>query len=148
MNKRDFILAAMSPAGFGQFTPVQVQKLFFLLDENIAKQTKGPHFNFEPYHYGPYDKDVYTQLNLLKKAGLVEIFQSNIYGLREYRLTNKGYEIGAKALKRLPESVQNYICELVNLIRSLSFIELVTFIYKNYPEMRKNSVFAGNNFLL
>ena len=145
MKKRDFILAALSPAHFEQFTPVQVQKLFFLLDENIARQVEGPHFEFEPYHYGPYDKDVYLELNLLKEEGLVEIFQSNVHGLRAYRLTSEGYKIGSKALGKLPKSVQNYTSELVKLIRSLSFIELVTLIYKNYPEMRENSVFAGQN---
>ena len=35
MDRDQFMLAAMSPAGTGFFTPVQVQKMFFLLDRNI-----------------------------------------------------------------------------------------------------------------
>ena len=49
MERRDTILAAMSPAGTGQFTPVRIQKLLFLIDRNIARDTDGPHFQFEPY---------------------------------------------------------------------------------------------------
>jgi hypothetical protein len=36
MEKRDIILAAMSPAKGESHTPVQVQKLLFLIDRNIS----------------------------------------------------------------------------------------------------------------
>ena len=142
MERLELILAAMSPAGNDSFSPVQVQKLFFLLDMNIAKQTAGPHFKFEPYDYGPFDKQVYLELGKLRDDGLVEIFEANQYGSRIYRLTNEGRRIGEEALCKLPEAVQKYICEVVKFIRSLSFAELVSAIYKSYPAMKVNSVFV------
>ena len=54
------------------FHRFQVQKLFFLLDMNIAKQTAGPHFTFEPYDYGPFDKQVYLELKKMRDDRLVE----------------------------------------------------------------------------
>ena len=142
MERCKLILAAMSPAANGPFSPVQVQKLFFLLDMNIAKQTEGPHFNFEPYDYGPFDKQVYETLESLDGNGLVEIFEANQYGSKTYRLTNEGHRIGNEALCQLPEAVQPYIREVVKFIRSLSFAELVSAIYQAYPEMGVNSVFV------
>ena len=142
MERLDLILAAMSPAGNDSFSPVQVQKLFFLLDMNIAKQTAGPHFNFEPYDYGPFDKQVYLELKKLRDDGLVEIFDANRYGTVTYQLTNKGHRIGEEALRKLPGSVQKYIGEVVKFIRSLPFAELVSAIYKAYPAMKVNSVFV------
>ena len=109
---------------------------------NIAKQTEGPHFNFEPYDYGPFDKQVYETLESLEGDGLVEIFEANQYGSKTYRLTNEGHRIGNEALCQLPEAVQQYIRELVKFIRSLSFAELVSAIYRAYPEMGVNSVFV------
>jgi hypothetical protein len=46
---------------------VQVQKLFFLLDENIAADLGGRQFSFEPYDYGPFDRAVYSELELLAR---------------------------------------------------------------------------------
>lgn len=142
MNKRKkFMLFAMSPAGTGSFSPVQVQKLLFLLDENVAAQTGGPHFSFEPYDYGPFDKDVYLELEKLHLKGLVEILMSRGRGSRIYKLTDKGFETGKGDFEKLPEDVRRYIREAVSFVRGLSFAELVSAIYEAYPEMRVNSVF-------
>lgn len=135
------MLAAMSPARTGSFSPVQVQKLFFLLDENVAVQTKGPHFDFEPYDYGPFDKDVYLELEKLHLNGLVEILRPRGHGSRVYKLTDKGFETGKRDFEKLPEDVRRYIREAVSFVQDLSFAELVSAIYKAYPEMRVNSVF-------
>ena len=70
---QDIILAAMATEPDISFAPVQVQKLFFLIDQDVAGPVGGPFFNFEPYDYGPYDKDVYRQLEMLEVEGLVYI---------------------------------------------------------------------------
>ncbi len=145
MERRDFVLASMSPAGQRSFSPVQIQKLFFLLDKHIAEPTGGPHFQFVPYDYGPFDKDVYLELDRLDQEGLVEVLVPNSYRSREYRLTDRGHECGAGALENLPQEVRNYVGEVVNWVRSLSFAELVSAIYTAYPEMRENSVFRGHS---
>ena len=142
MTREELMLAAMSPAGTGPFSPVQVQKLFFLLDRNISAQTKGPHFRFEPYDYGPFDKEVYWELENLKDGGQVEIAESTEHGPRTYRLTNDGLNKGEEILGELTEPVQQYIRKVVKVVRSLSFSQLVSAIYQAYPEMKKNSVFG------
>lgn len=143
MNTRgSFVLASMSPAGTGPFSPVQVQKLFFLLDENVAEQTGGQHFNFEPYDYGPFDKDVYLELETLKEEGLVEILKTYSHGSRIYKLTDEGLKTGSGDFDKLSKPVQQYICAVVEFVRSLTFAQLVSTIYEAYPEMRVNSVFA------
>lgn len=144
MKRKDFVLASMSPAGNESFSPVQVQKLFFLLDKHIAKFTGGPYFRFIPYDYGPFDKKVYTQLDRLSEEGLVELLLPPVSRFQEYRLTDRGYEIGARKLKTLSEPIQDYIGQLVNWVRSQSFAALVSAIYRAYPEMRENSVFRDH----
>ncbi len=145
MERNELVIAAMSPARDGVFSPVQVQKLFFLLDENISAQTKGPHFRFEPYDYGPFDAKVYRVLESLEEQGLVAITPSNRWASRTYRLTGQGVTKGQQALKRLPAEVQTYIDTIVQFVRSLSFAELVSAIYSAYPKMKVNSVFYSGN---
>ncbi len=75
MEKRDIILAAMSPAKGESHTPVQVQKLLFLIDRNISDKIEGSIFDFEPYNYGPFDKAIYKELENLASEDLVDIKQ-------------------------------------------------------------------------
>ena len=141
MNQREIILAALAPAKGAMHSPVQVQKLFFLIDRNIANEVGGPIFEFEPYNYGPFDRSVYDVLEELAKDGFVDIIRQNNY--RNYKLTVVGQEEGDRLLTNLPNYVQKFISETSEFVRKLTFTQLVTAIYKAYPEMRANSVFQG-----
>lgn len=142
MGRDVFMLAAMCPAGSGSFSPVQVQKLFFLVNENVAKQAGRSYFDFQPYDYGPFDKEVYRELEQLDERGLVEITNPDSRGNRAYRLTNEGSRAAREAFDGLEEPIQNYIGETVEFVRNVPFDELVSAIYQAYPDMKKNSVFA------
>ena len=139
MDKNQIVLAGLYPSSQEIHSPVQVQKLFFLLDKNIPKLINGPHFDFQPYNYGPFDEAVYRVIEELTQEGLAEIIPANsrLY----YRLTNEGQKEGEKIFNSLTSSAQKYLSEVSNFVLSLSFSSLVSAIYKAYPEMRKNSVF-------
>lgn len=142
MERLEFVLTAMAPAGTDPYSPVQIQKLLFLLDMNIADATGGPHFSFEPYDYGPFDKHVYRELEALESDNLVEIGPSIGLNTKTFRLTCDGEARGQKALCALPLSIQTYIKEASDFVRSLSFSQLVSAIYAAYPGMSVNSVFS------
>jgi len=63
--------------------------------------------------------------------------------VKMYRLTVNGQIEGERLLKTLPQKAQDYIKEVSDFVRRLSFSQLVGAIYKAYPEMRANSVFQG-----
>ena len=138
MDKHSFILAALAPAKGGLHSPVQVQKLMFLLDEQVSKNVGGPFYNFEPYDYGPFDKMVYEDLEILFMEGLVEIISGN---WRSYRLTEAGQSEGENFLNEIEDAPRKHIEELSSFVRNLSFTQLVSAIYKQYPHMKENSVF-------
>lgn len=142
MDRKKFMLAAMSPAGTGFFTPVQVQKMFFLFDMNISDQLGEEYFEFTPYDYGPFDVDVYRELEELENKGLVEI--QDLYPTlspKRYRLTDDGLRVGAELFVNLDDFIQKYIHDVVEFVRSMSFAELVAAIYEFYPDMAANSTF-------
>jgi len=139
VKRPDLVLAALASAGGSSFTPVQVQKLFFLIDRNIADLTGGPHFHFQPYSYGPFDKAVYEELERLNSAGLVDI--DSTASVKSFRLTVTGQEKGEAVANTLPAGVRQYLADVTTFVRSLPFSKLVSAIYRAYPEMRKNSVF-------
>jgi len=141
MKKDDLILAAMAPGGGYPYTPVQAQKLLFLIDWQIPEQVGGPHFNFEPYHYGPFDRNVYLHLDQLAARGLVAIDYTR--APRTFTLTPDGLARGATCLLALPAPIQDFINRTSAFVRTQSFSSLVSAIYKAFPEMRENSVFQS-----
>lgn len=138
LDQLGILLAGLATGRGATYNPVQVQKLFFLIDTHIGSQLGGPFFAFKPYNYGPFDKAVYEQLKVLARDGLVEITHNGRW--QEYRLTDKGQECGNGILESEPEAA-NYIERASSWVRSLSFYDLIRAIYKAYPDMRANSVF-------
>ena len=142
MTPTEIVLAALAPAGGEPHSPVQVQKLLFLLDREAAGLVGGPHFDFKPYNYGPFDAAVYRVLDTLDHEGLVVTVRSDGWR-RTYALTPKGQTQGDNFLEALPEPAREYIPRASKFVRDLTFSKLVSSIYKAYPDMRENSVFVG-----
>ncbi len=142
INTENLMLAVLSAGGSASFKPVQIQKLFFLIDEKLSSALGGRFFNFEPYDYGPYDSSVYKTIDALARDKKIEILvDSSGWSKRSYKLTEAGLIEGQKILDNQLSFYKSFIFELVKFVISLSFTELVSAIYKAYPEMRKNSVF-------
>lgn len=142
ISRKDLILAGFATCELEKFTPVQVQKLFFLCEMNISESyLGGKKFNFTPYDYGPYDSDVYRELETLQAEGFVDIQNNGKWN--EFRLTPDGLDQGLLALKKMDSQASDYLSRAAKFVRSLSFSELVSSIYKAYPEMKEKSVFQG-----
>ena len=141
MNRDAFVLAAMAAAENRPLSPVQVQKLFFLLDQNVSDTVGGPYFNFEAYDYGPFDKEVYRTFEVLANKGFVFVRDSSDNGPRQYSLTAEGVTEGSAELGRLSQDISRYIVALKEWLQERSFTELVSYIYQQYPKMKENSVF-------
>ena len=141
MTRSEFVLAVLSTANRHSFTPVQLQKMFFILDREIHDEIDGPLFAFEPYHYGPFDHEVYRELETLQNEEEVDCDKSLGSNYRTYATTEVGQERGEQLLKSLDESTQAYIAQVSEFVRDCSFAELVSVIYKEYPDMKENSVF-------
>lgn len=140
MNRADLVLAALATAPDAAWQPVQVQKLFFLLDRQAAAGTGGPHWNFAAYDYGPFDRAVYDEIDRLALGNLALVNRPPA-GMRTFSLTPDGAARGSAALAQLHPSMQLYVQQLSHWVRSLSFQQLVSAIYRDFPEMKENSVF-------
>ncbi len=140
MNRRQYVLAGMAAGKEAAiFQPVQIQKLFFLLDREIPKHTGGPHFNFSAYDYGPFDSAVYDEVEALAREGLAMVDKSGFY--RVYSLTHEGLAQGKAALGELTPQGREYAVKAADWVRAVTFNQLVSAIYDRFPDMKANSVF-------
>jgi len=141
MKRHEWVLLVIAAAGGEGLSPVQLQKSLFLIRQN-CKRAVGPGFyKFIPFDYGPFNPDIYSDAEDLEAEGLVTISRRPGQRWVEYAATPKGIERARSLEEDLPEPVVTYIREVVAWARRQSFNQLVSAIYQQYPEYRKNSVF-------
>ena len=145
MKRRDLVLAILAAAAGRPYTPVQIQKAVFLICDQFRDLIDdGPRFNFQPYDYGPFDSNVYAELQELQHSGEAVISPSAHGNWNTYAISDAGSGRGDELLYHvLPSEVKDYIDEVSKWVRSLSFKTLVKSIYEAYPNMRANSIFRG-----
>ena len=132
------VLGAMAAGGpEATYNPVQVQKLLFLIDREISGEVNGPHFNFVPYCYGPFDPSIYRVLQDLVWQEQVLEDRTGPYLL--YSLTESGLQDGLAVLQILPPPVSNYLVRVAAWVRARSVHLLLQEIYARYPDMAVHS---------
>ena len=98
-------------------------------------------YDFKPYDYGPFDRKVYSDVNGLQEQGRAAINQQVGARWRTYAATPQGVKEGRHLAEQLKVEERTVLEKIASLVRSLTFNELVSAIYKAYPDMRARSVF-------
>jgi DNA-binding PadR family transcriptional regulator len=138
MDKKNILLHIIKYAD-GFVSPVQIQKLMFLLEKRILTDREKI-YNFQPYNFGPFDRAIYNDLKSYEKEGLIETKQFN--NLRHFELTDKGREYCENNVFEL-NFEQDRVEKLAKFVKKLSFEELIVTVYDAYPEMKVSSKFIG-----
>jgi len=140
MSKAHWPLVALLKSPDKKLTPVQIQKTIFLFAQNIPDTIGHDAYKFKPYNYGPFDPAIYRDLEGAIEAGHVEPLPTS-RGWDEYRITALGERIAQETLADVSPDAEQYISRITNWVRTTSFRELLTAIYKAYPAYAKRSVF-------
>jgi len=144
MSKEDLLLAALASSKGSLFSPVQIQKLLFLIDRRIGRDIGGPFFNFTPYKFGPFDKGIYDTLDSLVDGRFVSAISSKESRWKLYRPTATGQVRGEKVLSALARKPKLEVCDLSKYVLKMSFHDLVAAIYRAYPDMQVRSIFKAD----
>jgi hypothetical protein len=142
MDRRSWVLMAIDSAGQQGLTPAQLQKVLFLLKQEVPAALEAPDFyEFVPYNYGPFSKLIYHDAEFLAQGGFVNIITALGSSFPIYSITSEGAS-QSKLLRQVAnQQARSYLDLVVNWAKGLSFSQLVTSIYKKYPAYRVNSVF-------
>jgi len=180
LNRKDLLLLLLfSPGSSGEEAePIdgrtRLMKLLFLLqfqvdfpvDKILESKSK---YEFQPYHYGPFTKDVYNDLEFLENVGLIEFYTKGIAGEADqneeeklvedivigedkedinlefkeegYRLTPAGSTfVTEKLIPTAPEDLLRVIRELKGKFASLPLVSLLRYVYSKYPDYAQKSM--------
>lgn len=124
-------------------SPVQLQKAIFLLQERIPGLVIDEEkFEFTAHNYGPFCKEIYSSVKQLSDRGLA--FDSPLGNDRydSYWSTVEGSATAQEVKSRLDASQIAYAQKLVGWVKDQSFRNLVSAIYKHYPQYKVNSIFS------
>jgi uncharacterized protein len=141
MRRQDWLLLGLAAAKDAELTPVQLQKMMFLLRDAFVRPGPQEVYDFVPYHYGPFDSSIYRDAEDLESRGLVTIAHAGT--VKRYRITPEGMRRAQELAATAPTTVHGYLQRLVDWMLPLSFAELVRAVYAKYPDYRRNSVFQG-----
>lgn len=120
--------------------PIRIMKGIFLINMEV-KEFKNL-YKFEPYLYGPCSFEIYSDLKKLIAEGIIKEYKPGDQYWSLYYLTEQGTETAEKILKKISdESIKNTILKTKKLVTELSFVQLLNFVYKKYPNYAKKSIF-------
>jgi hypothetical protein len=142
-TRQEWLLMALAHLNGRPMTPVQIQKAMFLMAAE-AKALVGPGFyKFVPYNYGPFDANVYHDLDAQEAQGLVTSTHWPGRSWKMYSVTPAGVLAASKAKRLANAKGVAFLAKVVDWVASLSFPQLVRAIYEKYPRFKANSVFTG-----
>lgn len=145
LTREQLAIIALGLAAPKKLTPVQLQKTVFLFQKAIEEgnwnKMLASKYEFVPYDYGPFCKQVYRDVSAARVEGLADVDESSRYV--QYAATSIGKQQAEQSLEDLPAPLANHMRDLAKWVRQQSFSGLVGSIYRKYPEMKANSVFRG-----
>jgi hypothetical protein len=141
VTRKEWLLLVLEAAEGQDLTPVQLQKSLFLVGKLLGADKERGFYEFIPYDYGPFAKDVYSDAESLESERMVRIDRIPARRWKEYSATPHGLKAAAEI--EVDPKLRENVRKIVKWTRSLAFPDLVRSIYKHFPDYKANSVFQG-----
>lgn len=139
LSRLDILLLLLKTCSQGMVRgKTKLQKLLFLVQHELKKRGYKSKYAFRPYLYGPYSREIYTDIDWLRMNGLIELktnVNENIGFLTEFTITEKGRQklIG---LKQIPifEEIGEIIKDIVGKYNKMGLAKLLEFVHEEFSE--------------
>jgi type I restriction enzyme S subunit len=94
-------------------------------------------YHFVPYHYGPFAKDLYTELQALQEEGLVRVENDSEEDKTKITLVDPAK--ANEALAALPDDLKEDAATIIETYGALDHNALLKTVYEKYPAYAKKS---------
>ena len=128
----------------------RLQKMVFLLQKELEKRdeltTTGVKYEFVPYDYGPFSKDLYDDLDRMIEQRFVEDTEERLASGKVkyvYEIDAGGEDLVESQSKELAEAadIVDLAREIKNQYNDVLLSELIEYVYSEYPDYAERSVF-------
>lgn len=124
----------------------RLQKLMFLTQKQFEEKGESLDWGypFRAYDYGPFAKELYDDLDQLRRRGFIEEREQQLDDdviQYDYLLTDEGQEFVQEELAdRCPEGVAEIAESVKAEFNGVALQQLIDYVYTEYPEYAENSV--------
>jgi uracil-DNA glycosylase len=119
----------------------KLQKLLFLVQNELQKQGYKARYAFRPYRYGPYSRELYTDVQWLKMKNLLDIqtdFHEDIGVIAEFTITDTGRErLSLLKDMQIYKAIQVAISTVFSIYGEMGVTELVETVHKEFSGYHK-----------
>lgn len=141
---RDWLLLLLALENIEPLDPVRLQKGMFLLAEEggVAVDDR---YAFRAYDYGPFSSQIYDDIEHLVAEGLVERQSDAGYRWSRYAITAEGLNQARELVAGMDEptlGVARWLAETKRTVLSMSFANLLSYVYERHPAYAVNTVFS------
>ena len=132
--------------GRGGVTQTQMMKYTFLTQKRGGRKAGVNRlYQFQPYHFGPFDKKVYADLKTLTSKGLIQIERRSKITrpggeFTLIRLTAEGVQIADGVTAQLDAKLRQTIKSVITEFGHLTHDQLLKRVYQLYPRYATKSV--------
>ena len=139
LNERLKVLLLFLSEEAGQYPSdqVRIMKGLFLLSR--PNHVLDGEYKFVPYSYGPFDPQVYRDINSLWLSGLIEV-RANSGSTRIHTLTPEGSKLTHSLRAEFSKQQLSDIRAAKERVSQKPFRRMLEDIYQEYPEFSENSV--------
>jgi type I restriction enzyme S subunit len=113
-----------------------LMKYAFLLQME-GSATRRRFYHFVPYHYGPFAKELYTDLEALQREGLVRVESDDEEDKTRIALADPSK--AQEALAALPEDLKEDAAAIIETYGDLEHNALLQTVYERYPAYARKS---------
>lgn len=127
----------------------RLQKMVFLMQQELAERSQSPvqsdKYEFVPYDYGPFSKELYDDLDSMIAQDFIEDAEEELGQGKikyDYYIESEGADF-VQAQEKSDNA--RMILELARKIKdeynNMRLSDLIDEVYSKYPEYAKNSVY-------
>lgn len=137
------LLLAKNAGEDGIHGRTRLQKFVFLIQQELEGAVSS-RYNFIPYDYGPFSKELAEDMNRLEDEGFIQKQERRVGGNIEhvYQITDEGIDEVNELKKEFVhnEETENLSEELIDEWNSQSLKRLLSYVYYTYPAYAEESV--------
>jgi len=138
MDRKEILLSFIAlPEGKPNvLSPIQIMKGMFLVKQELHLKN---FYQFKPYLYGPCSLEVYRDVQRLVGENFILPLPS-VRGWKFYMVSSKGSKKFEELSKKMDREFLESMRRIKRIVMEKSFIELLKYVYRKYPEFAVNSV--------
>ncbi len=106
---------------------------------------RGPRkglYSFRPYNWGPFSPDVAEDINLLVRDSALVAESVPGRSWVRYRPTEEGASRAQQAASSVDHVARDWLCQTREFLTTRSFQQLLTDVYREYPDYATKSLFV------